>query len=117
MPRSKGWRDRKGDRTREGVAIGDILTGLMRSPAFARGVPIGTLIASWAEVVGPRLASVSAPVSLENGVLVVAVTSGPWAAQARFLVDEIRSRANAMLDGDPVTHVQIAVRPDAVKPL
>ncbi|MFM7718047.1 MAG: DUF721 domain-containing protein [Actinomycetota bacterium] len=117
MPRSKGWRDRKGDRTAEGAAIGDIVAGLLRRPEFARGVPIGTLSEAWPEIVGARLAAESAPLTLDDGLLVVAVTSGPWGAQARFLVDGIRDKANERLGAGSVTRVQVVVRPEAVEPL
>jgi len=68
-------------------------------------------------VVGPRLASESAPVSLEGGVLVVAASSGPWGAQARFLAREILNRANRSLGSDLVRTVQIVVRPEPRKGL
>ena len=40
-----------------------------------------------------------------------------WAAQVRFLAEEIRKRANASLGSEVVTQVQVVVRPEAVKPL
>lgn len=111
MPHSKGWRRR--DRRTPGEApIGAILDELLREPVFARGAPIGRLAVAWAAVVGPRLAAETAPVSLEQGVLVVAATSGPWGAQARFLAEEIRRRANASLGEELVRRVQVVVRPD-----
>jgi hypothetical protein len=84
---------------------------------FARGVPIGRLATAWGEVVGPRLASESAPVSLEAGVLVVAASSGPWGAQVRFLAEEIRKRVNASLGSQEVRRVQVVVRSDPQKAL
>lgn len=111
MPHSKGWRRR--DRRAPGEApIGAILDELLQEPVFARGAPIGRLAVAWADVVGPRLAAETAPVSLEQGVLVVAATSGPWGAQARFLAGEIQRRANACLGEEVVRRVQVVVRPD-----
>jgi predicted nucleic acid-binding Zn ribbon protein len=117
MPHSKGWRARRDERTVEGAPLGEVLDGLMRERAFARGVPIGRLSGGWEAVVGPRLASETAPVSLEAGVLVVAASSGPWGAQARFLADQIRRRANEELGSQEVRRVQVVVRPDPRKPL
>ncbi|MFM8944128.1 MAG: DciA family protein [Actinomycetota bacterium] len=57
------------------------------------------------------------PLSLEEGLLVVAVTTGPWAAQVKFMVEEIGRRANAAIGSEVVRQVQVVVRPDAVKPL
>jgi predicted nucleic acid-binding Zn ribbon protein len=117
MPHSKGWRRRSDRRSTSEVPLGVVLDELLREPVFARGAPIGRLAASWAEVVGPRLASETAPASLEQGVLVVAATSGPWGAQARFLAEEIRRRANEALGEELVGRVQVVVRPEARKPL
>jgi predicted nucleic acid-binding Zn ribbon protein len=98
--------------------IGSIVDELLvRERAFARGLPIGRLAAEWTEVVGPRLGAESAPVSLDGGVLVVAASSGPWGAQARFMTDEIKRRSNQRLGSDTVSTVQIVVRPDPRKSL
>jgi predicted nucleic acid-binding Zn ribbon protein len=110
MPHSKGWRDRRDERTLRESRIGEIVEGLMRERVFARGVPIGRLAADWAAVVGPRLAAESAPVSLDGGVLVVVATDGPWGAQLRFLAEQIRTRANAALGSEDVKRVQVVVR-------
>jgi predicted nucleic acid-binding Zn ribbon protein len=68
-------------------------------------------------VVGPRLATESAPVSLEGGVLVVAASDGPWGAQVRFLAAKILRKSNATLGSDEVRRVQVIVRSDLRKPL
>ncbi len=117
MPHSKGWRTRKDDRSLQGSAIGDIVDGLLREKLFARGLPIGRLVAEWGSVVGPRVAAETAPVSLEGGVLVVAASSGPWGAQARFLGEQIRERANETLGTAEVVRVQVVVRTDPRKAL
>lgn len=117
MPHSKGWRRRRDERTLEETPIGSVLDGLLREQLFARGVPIGRLAAGWTSVVGPRLAAETAPVTLEQGVLVVAASTGPWGAQARFLAAEIAARANQELGSDEVKRVQIVVRQDPRKAL
>jgi predicted nucleic acid-binding Zn ribbon protein len=118
MPSSRGWKTRADERTMRDTPIGSIVDELLvRERAFARGLPVGRLAAEWTEVVGPRLGSESAPVSLDGGVLMVAASSGPWGAQARFMTDEIKRRANERLGSDAVSKVQIVVRPDPRKPL
>ena len=57
MPHSKGWRQRRDERTSHDTPIGEIVAGLMDEPLFARGVAVGRLAAEWERVVGPRLAS------------------------------------------------------------
>lgn len=117
MPHSKGFRHRKDERTLHETPIGEVVAGLLRERAFARGMPIGRLASGWADVVGPRLAAESAPVSLEGGVLIVAATTGPWGAQVRFLADQIRGRANEALGASSVATVRVVVRPDPRKGL
>lgn len=117
MPHSKGWRSRKDERTLRATPLGEVVDGLLRERLFARGRPIGRLASGWASVVGPRLATESAPVSLDRGVLVVAASTGPWGAQVRFLAEEIRKKANAELGGDEVKKVRVIVRPASREPL
>lgn len=97
--------------------LGDVVEGLLRERAFARGLAIGRLAAGWEDVVGPRLAAESAPVSLDGGTLVVAASSGPWGAQVRFLVDEVRKKANAAIGAEEILKVQVVVRPEPRKGL
>jgi predicted nucleic acid-binding Zn ribbon protein len=117
MPSSKGWKHRKDERTMRDTAIGDVLDGLLRERAFARGLPIGRLSADWVAVVGARVAAESAPVSLDGGVLVIAASSGPWGAQVRFLAEEIRKKVNLAFGEEHVQRVQIVVRDDPRKGL
>ena len=109
MPHSKGFR-RNGDPSQEPVELGDVIDNLMADQLFARGMPVAQLAAAWPSVVGERLASETAPATLEGGVLTVTATSGPWGAQARFLHEEIRSRADEALGGDQISAVRIVVR-------
>ncbi len=110
MPHSKGFRRRSGDPSREPVELGDVIDNLMADQLFARGLPVAQLAATWPSVVGERLASETAPATLEGGVLTVTATSGPWGVQARFLHEEIRRRADEALGGDQISAVRIVVR-------
>lgn len=117
MPHPKGFRSRKDERSLRETALGEIVDALLDEPSFARGMPIGQLAAEWQELVGPRLAAESAPVSLDHGVLVVAATTGPWGAQVRFLADHIRRRAEEALGAGSVVRVQVVVRAEPRKGL
>jgi hypothetical protein len=110
MPHSKGFRRRNGDPSSEPVELGDVIDGLMSEQLFARGMPVAKLAADWASVVGDRLAVETAPAALESGVLTVTATSGPWGAQARFLHEEIRRRADEALGGGRIAAIRIVVR-------
>jgi hypothetical protein len=107
---AKGWSSRKDPRSAESTPIGEIVERLLDEELFARGLPVGRLAALWPQIVGARLAAETAPASLEGGVLTVEATNGPWGAQAKFLNDEIRRRADEALGGGVVTRVHVVVK-------
>jgi hypothetical protein len=110
MPRAKGWRERRDERSADAVRLGDIVEGLMREEVFSRGIPVAELASKWHQIVGDRLAAETAPASLESGLLTVWATNGPWGAQARFLHEQIRLKANQALGGDVIETVRVVVR-------
>jgi len=100
----------RGARSREPVSLADVVDGLLAEEVIARGIPVAQLAARWDEIVGPRLAAETVPTELDAGVLTVGVSSGPWGAQARFLHEEIRRKADEALGGGRVASVRIVVR-------
>ena len=108
---------KKRERSYETVPISDILGGLLGERAMAGGMAVGRLAAGWSAVVGERLASETAPARLEGRTLTIAVSTGPWGAQARFLAEEIRRKANEALGTEEVDRVVIVVRDDPRRPL
>jgi predicted nucleic acid-binding Zn ribbon protein len=110
MPHAKGFRRHRGDPSSEPVELGDVIDNLMAEQVFARGMPVAHLAAAWTSIVGERLASETAPAALEAGVLTVTATSGPWGAQARFLHEEIRRRADEALGNNQISAIRIVVR-------
>jgi hypothetical protein len=111
MPHAKGWSGRSDPRTSDPSAIGEVVAALLSEELFARGLPIGRLAAMWPDIVGERLAAETAPSSLEGRVLNVEATNGPWGAQARFLNEEIRRRADEALGGGRIDRVHVVVKP------
>ena len=116
MPHSKGFARRRDRRSEDPVSIGDVVDELLRDEAFAPGIPIATLIASWPELVGESLAKATAPVSLEGRILTVRAADGPWGAQARYFTEQIRERADRALGEGSVTAVRIVVAPRPGEP-
>jgi len=110
VPHPKGFRRHSRDPSGEPVELGEVIDAILSDQVFARGMPVAQLAASWTSVVGERLASETAPAALEAGVLTVTATSGPWGAQARFLHEEIRHRADEALGGNQISAVRIVVR-------
>ena len=54
-PSSKGWRDPEDARSPEPSSVGDIVRRLLGQRVFSRGIGVGKLARSWADVVGERL--------------------------------------------------------------
>ncbi len=110
MPDAKGFGGRGRPRSGESVSLGEIVDGLLREQVFSRGMPVAQLASRWPEIVGPRLAAETAPAALDDGVLTVEVSTGPWGAQATFLHEEIRRKADAALGEGSVRRVRVVVR-------
>jgi predicted nucleic acid-binding Zn ribbon protein len=106
---ASGRNRRAPDRSDQLKPVGGVLREAMDTDRFRRGLALGRLARSWEEVVGPRLAQETAPLSLESGGLVVAVSSAAWGAQVRFLAHDIRRQANEVLGAEEVRVVRIAV--------
>lgn len=66
---------------------------------------------AWPEIVGPAVAAHAEPTSLRDGVLRVRADSPAWATEIGYLVDEIRSRANAVTGRALVTEVRVWTGP------
>ena len=93
--------------------VDSVIRDVLSEPRLRGGVVLGRLVRSWERVVGPKLALETAPSALRSGELVVAASSGAWAAQVRFLAEELRRRANEELGHEGVTTVRVIVRPEA----
>ena len=110
MPNAKGWRTRKDERTGDMVQLGDIVDGLMREEVFSRGIPMAELASKWradrrrAARRGDRAGGAG------RGLLTVSATNGPWGAQARFLHEQIRLKANQALGSEVIETVRVVVR-------
>jgi hypothetical protein len=109
MPHSKGFGRRADRRTDDLVPIADVVDALMEEDVFSRGMPIATLARRWPELVGERLARATQPASLEGGVLLIRASDGPWGAQAKYLAEQIRDRADQALGKGSVRSVRVEV--------
>lgn len=57
------------------VRVGELVTDLFRDPAIRRKIAEGRLPDTWAEVVGPQIASCTDSVSFRGGILTVRISS------------------------------------------
>ena len=68
-----------------------------------------TVFARWEELVGPDIASHASPVSLRDGVLLLAVDHPTWAAQLRYMTAELLTRIAAATTGGDVREIRLRV--------
>ncbi len=59
----------------------------------------------WPEVVGPVVAARAMPLRIIKGTLTVAVSSGPWMQELRFLTAMMRDKLNERMGGDVVREI------------
>ena len=59
----------------------------------------------WPEVVGPAISSRARPLRIINGILTVAVSSGPWMQELTFLKGMIREKLNGQLGATVVKDI------------
>lgn len=69
------------------------------------------LFASWPDLVGDAVATAGRPVSLRDGVLVVAVDDPAWATQLRFLAPQLLGTFAERFGADAVRSIEVRVRP------
>jgi predicted nucleic acid-binding Zn ribbon protein len=110
-PRPEGERE-KGEKARP-EPVGSVIREALGQAAMSEGVALGRLVRRWEEVVGGDLARETMPVALRQGTLVVAASTGAWAAQVRFLASELGRQADRMLGGSRVRSVRVTVRREA----
>lgn len=83
--------ERAGAPVRVGTLVSDFLGGL----GLGEGVERASVVARWAELVGPQIARVADPVGFERGTLFVDVRSSAWLMELRMMERHILARLNA----------------------
>ncbi|MDQ4124277.1 MAG: DUF721 domain-containing protein [Actinomycetota bacterium] len=76
----------------------------------------GRVWSAWKDIVGPAVAAHAEPTSLREGVLRVRADSPAWATEIGYLVEEIRSRANAVTGRPLVLEVRVWTGPRSTLP-
>lgn len=87
----------KGDDTL--AAASDLVKGLMQNVQKPLGVGFLRLKleVQWEEIVGARLAGITAPAAYNDNVLEVWVAHSTWMQELWFVKDEIRAKVNAAI--------------------
>lgn len=88
------------DDSKAPVPLTEALAAYLRRAGLVRRLEQAGVIEEWAELVGPQIASVTAPQSVTaDGVLRVHVASAPWATELGLMTPRILARLNTGRSG------------------
>lgn len=74
--------------------VGDILKEFFNRPFVARKIAEGRLPQTWAELVGPHIASLTHELRLERGILYIGISSGVARQDIFYRRDELMTLLN-----------------------
>ena len=89
--------------------VADSLEGLARRLGAPTAGALGAVFRHWEEAVGAAVAAHARPVSLTDGVLVVAVDQPGWATQLRYLTSDLLGRLADVAGEGVVGRIDIRV--------
>lgn len=109
----------KRPRMRFPVSLGELSRQELAIPGLAERLREAEIWRLWPEVVGATVASRARPLRIIKGTLTVAVSSGPWMQELRFLSAMMREKLNDRLGGEVVREIIFKagrVEPDLPEP-
>ena len=89
--------------------VKDSLESLARRLGAPTASSLGAVFAHWEDAVGPTIAAHARPVSLADGILVVAVDEPGWATQLRYLTTDLIARLTDVAGAAVVGRIELRV--------
>ena len=86
--------------------IAEALGALADDLGIRRSLRQYDVITGWAGVVGEQVANVTTPVRIDNGVLMVSVTTAPWRAELTMRRREILEKIRRICPDAGVTDIR-----------
>ncbi|MCF7826874.1 MAG: DUF721 domain-containing protein [Candidatus Marinimicrobia bacterium] len=77
--------------------IGNVFTQLFRDLGIEKAIQQNMAVSRWAEIVGERIAQISEAERIENGVLIVKVSSPVWRNELVFMKTSLINSVNEAL--------------------
>ena len=93
------------------VPIRDALADVSADLGLADPEVIAALTERWVDIVGPAIAPNAVPRSLRGSMLTIAVESGAWATQLRYLEAELLAKIAALVGADAIDTLRVVVAP------
>ena len=74
--------------------VAEALAGYLKKSGLGDRMEEASAVEDWADRVGERMAAVTEPLHVSNGVLFVGVRSSAWLMELRMMEAEVRRRLN-----------------------
>ena len=87
--------------------IGNILSELIDTRDWRKGIAEGNLFSDWREIVGADIADHSTPITLFEGKLTVQTSSTAWSTQLRLMNRELLNKIRQSAPGALVDEIMI----------
>jgi predicted nucleic acid-binding Zn ribbon protein len=87
--------------------IGNILSELIDTRDWRKGIAEGTLFSDWREIVGADIADHSTPITLFEGKLTIQTSSTAWSTQLRLISSELLGKIRQSAPGALVDELVI----------
>lgn len=87
------------------MPLGEIIRHEMVLSGLAERLREAEIWRIWSDVVGKTIANRAIPLRIIKGVLTVAVSSGPWMQELRYLTEKIKDKLNAELGSEMVSSI------------
>jgi len=98
---------RSGVPSRDPQPVGQALDDLLTERGWQGDSAIARLVTRWPTVVGAEMADHVAPVSFQDGVLLLQAESTAWATQVRLLLTDLRRVVEAEVGVGVVTSISV----------
>lgn len=91
------------------MKVAEALAGYLKRSGLGDRIEEVATVDDWADRVGERIAEVTEPRHVENGVLFVAVRSSAWLMELRMMEAEIRRRLNEGRDRGRIGRIRFVM--------
>lgn len=98
-------------RTTAPSPIGDALREVLNRRGWEERLTGADAAGRWDTIVGPELAARCEPVRLAGGTLVIRAENQVWATQLRYMLPQLRERAEQVLGDGRVREIRLEVGP------
>ena len=104
--RARQARSRAGQKHGSAQPIGAALDRLVQGLGIARTLKEYSVLTQWSSIVGEQIGRVAVAQRIENGILLVRVTTAPWRAELTMKRAEIIQKINSTLGGRIITDIR-----------